>query len=104
MFASFFNTLFTFNFTNFVGIVCGLILYMTYNGPHPLPPFLFSVDLYWISLFAVAVFHFFLWIMLDKVSFFNIKNRLVGLVVVYLVLMISITCSCSTAFLINTFY
>ena len=79
-------------------------MYFVYNGPNPLPPILFSTDLYGICLFAVAVFHFFLWIILDKVSFFNIKNRFSGLVVDYCVFMISMTCSCATAFLINTFY
>ena len=64
MLGSLFKTLFTFNIASFVGVLIGLIFYFSYDGDMPLPPFLFSMDLYWICLFGVAVFHFFLWIFL----------------------------------------
>ena len=104
MLNNFFKTLFSFNVASAVGVLIGLIFYVSYDGSMPLPPFLFSKDLYGICLFGVAVFHFFLWVFLDKSSFYNIKNRLSDFVVDYVVLMVTMVCSCSVSFLINTFY
>ncbi len=104
MLTNFFKHLFSFNIASFAGIIVGWMLFMTYTGSMPLPPLLFSRELYVMGLLGVSIFHFFLWVLLDKASFYNIKNRMKDLVVDYMVLMAVTTCFCSMLFLINTFY
>ena len=104
MLSDFFKKLFSCNFISIVGIFIGFILFATYTGNLPLPPILFSQELYFMALLGIMIFHFFLWVLLDKSSFANIKNRLMDLVVDYVVLLITIICAASTIFLINTFY
>ncbi|MBQ8251475.1 MAG: hypothetical protein IJY92_06160 [Alphaproteobacteria bacterium] len=104
MLTYFFKHLFSFNIASFSGIVAGWALFMTYTGSMPLPPLLFSRELYFMGLLGASIFHFFLWVLLDKASFYNIKNRMKDLLLDYLVLMAVTTCFCSMLFLINTFY
>lgn len=104
MIGNLFKSLFSFNMATIIGALVGLIIYVSYTGAMPLPPILFSQKLYLICFIFVLLFHFFLWIFLDKASFFNFKNRMSDLVVDYVCLMLMLTCSCATAFLLNTFY
>lgn len=104
MITYFFKQLFSFNIASFSGIIAGWALFMTYTGSMPLPPLLFSHELYFMGLLGASIFHFFLWVLFDKASFYNIKNRMKDLLLDYLVLMAVTTCFCSMLFLINTFY
>lgn len=104
MITNLFKSLFSFNLATLIGGLVGLIMYANYTGSMPLPPLLFSQKLYLVCFIFVLMFHFFLWIFLDKASFFNFKNRIRELLIDYICLMFMLTCSCATAFLFNTFY
>lgn len=104
MLTHFFKSLFSFNIASIAGIITGWILFVTYTGSMPLPPLLFSRELYFMCLLGTSIFHFFLWVIFDKASFYNIKNRLKDLLLDYMVLMTVTTCFCALVFLINTFY
>lgn len=104
MISQLFKNLFSFNIASFAGIIVGWVLFNTYTGAMPLPPLLFSHELYFMGMLGVCIFHFFLWVLLDKASFYNIKNRLKDLLIDYIVLMIVTTCFCAMSFLIATFY
>lgn len=104
MISHLFKNLFSFNIASFTGIIVGWVLFTTYTGSMPLPPLLFSQELYFMGFLGVCLFHFFLWVLLDKASFYNIKNRLKDLLTDYIVLMVVTICFCAMSFLIATFY
>lgn len=104
MFSTLIKSLFSFKLATIVGLFVGVILFLNYTGSMPLPPILFSQKLYFVCFVFVLMFHFFLWIFLDKASFFNFKNRMRDLFLDYVCLMAALTCACATSFLFNTFY
>ena len=49
MISHLFKNLFSFNIASFTGIIVGWVLFTTYTGSMPLPPLLFSQELYSIQ-------------------------------------------------------
>ncbi len=104
MLNEFLKKMFSFNIVSLAGIFAGFVVFLTYTGSLPLPPVLFSSEMFFMSFLGIMLFHFFLWILLDKASFYNMKNRLGDLLIDYVVFLVTIICATSTIFLINTFY
>ena len=101
---SFLAPFFMFHFITVFGIAIALFIYAISSEKSPVSAFIFSPSLYVLaSLIAVSV-RLFLWILVDKGTFFEISKIFKRMLLDILVINVVILSTLSSIFIVETFF
>ena len=101
--SSFFRNLFRFRLINVCGIIIALIVWNMTSERQPLSNFLFHSNLYIIISLVVLAFHIFIWLAVQRGSFYDFGRLLKNFVQDWVILNLIVLSCLGSLFLLRFF-
>ncbi len=98
-----FNNLIAYRFLSLCGIAMGAYIFSLRSEFMPLTSFLLEMKTYLIALLIVLGFRLFIWISIDKATFYDISSLIKNIIVDYIMCVLMMICTIGTLFVVDTF-